>query len=168
MTEQRLSDLAIIAMHYCEQRRLKSFHPSKSKNNVSGPHCFWTNSLCYGSQYLSYHSIPMIFDTQHASIPRFRFLPICFNNLFAPTFAFEYRYMILLSMHFSYMHIFVIPKKLPCFMLEEARPPPALCYILPPFAIFCPPLLYSASFGTKHGSFWGDNEYLHAREMHRL
>ena len=39
-TEQRLSDLAIIALHYCDKRRLKSFHPSKSKNNVSGPHCF--------------------------------------------------------------------------------------------------------------------------------
>ena len=40
-----------------------------------------------------------------------------------PTFAFEDLYMILLSMHFSCMHVFVIPRKLPRFAREGAHPP---------------------------------------------
>ena len=42
MTEQRLSDLAIIAVHYSE--RIPSCSSKNIQEDCSKPHCLWTNS----------------------------------------------------------------------------------------------------------------------------
>ena len=44
MTEQRLSDLAIIAVHYSERIPVEEVCKAFIQEDCSKPHCLWTNS----------------------------------------------------------------------------------------------------------------------------